>query len=675
MNSDGPEHAKLLYRRTLEDRHADGGLEELLEKLGLEPDGTADDIDRILARLEEPDAFRESLRSQSDDGSFNLLLSLLDVSDVHPPESLRAGLYGETPDEMARLLATLRQFGLFRVKSDGEHVYLLLQPWIRHLLTNELDDLRSARSAEHRCEAPDLPFEQTLALCVNYLRGRTVRLTSKGSIFQRDSSRAEKTFKALYKRAGRDAFLLGITVLERLGCLRFSGGILQTDHDRTRVVLGGETEVRIDALIEEQWDLPLAIILLDALEYRRQQDDADHGWTPLPHLITRGEIFVNTSGRVSIGSIERRARDKLGELVALSMVAADQRPFPTTSYKITASGTRLCKSIYGKGSADVDEVGDEASGGAIVQPNLEILVPLEAPARVHWRVGCVAALKSVDEMCRYVLEKEYAQCVFGREGGNIEEWIALLSDSALHGVPDNVTDTLRSWLTTQGVVQVFKGLVIVLDQSKTDAGRAALTDAGKKLKATQAAPGVFITDSDAVTRTVTTLEQHGLRVIASLDETPSHEGLVSPNSTVVQRTRDALGELRGQYANAREALEEFDGSVRRFLEEEVTLTTPSELGYSCDIAPIGADAVGPWVDSKDQEANRTISTLVHEAVRRGLAIELILTSNSKETRWSILPDSVLKRGSRTCVSGFCPESEEFRVFPLDEIERVRFRSL
>ncbi len=683
--------ARQLYGQTLEHHAVHGGLDVILETLGLEP-GRGDDgetIARIIARVEEP-GFLADLVCTRTEGGVDLLLALLDVGDLHPPRSLAIGLHGEQPADMASLLALLNQIGFVYVKGYSDHDFLMIQPLARLLLADALAEFRGRRAEPPGNEEPP-PVQQLIALCLNFIRSRTLRVTARGELHRGDRKKARELLEPFNGHSPGCVIELGVSLLEKLGCVKIVDGLVRVVPARARRVFDGKGDINTWILSEDRWDLPLALYLLDLLHGR---DTEGAPWTPLSHLVTRGELFLRASEQGRRDGIERRILAKLMELDMLSLVRASTGEPPLVNYRLAAAGRRLLDGLRGaprNGDTPVPPSArsrPQSTRVAIFQPSLDVLVPLDAPARVHWRVGSVAVLESVDSMCRYRLEKEHAQCVFAREGrqDDVDGWVESIVECSQHGVPENLLRTLQSWLGGQGSVSVLDGTIIVLDAAATDAGRAALSDAARKLKARQLAPGVYLVkESSRRSRTISVLESSGLRVDCGLPpvakagvqgagvesarvESDGVETIPDAGDASIERLREQLDEVV-------DVVREFDEAMR-VLDEfgpvsfgEVSFEErPHEDGAGSldDREPIEERA--PWITSNG-DSRTGITTFLHLAVRRGLPIELVLDRDAHT--WPLIPESILKRGSRVYVTGYCPETEELRAFPVDEIVRVR----
>lgn len=677
-----PETAREMYREAVEEMLSQFGEDERPPFLGLKLTGqTPSEAAEAVARATERPGALHTWLSETEPVALDLLVDLIDTGGILPPGTLQQ-LYGnENLERVTAAFTFLRAMGLVIVATDGVLPFLVAQPWARHLLAEKVEELRTRRFRS----APPLarsetPLRQLLALCLNHVRGQAVRVSARGQLYKRHRQKAMRLFEPIDREAGVPHFEIATTMLVEIGGLRIDAdGFLEVVPARAREIVAAAPE-----------DLVLEIlgrtggsrrVWLGALQHLVSAADLfPDGWTTFMHLHVLIEILQEGSSNREPW-LQRDTSTQLVELEVLGLLRrAPSESGDVTWYRITALGRRvlgLIERASPTGEADPEQVASPKTAaattgsGAIVQPNLDVLVPLDAPAEAHWWVGAFARLEAVDRMCRYTLEKEHAQAVFSREGHSAGPWLEAGAGLTPHGLPENVEQTLRSWLSRTWMVEVVRGTVLRVPtggrRAVPDVTLAALADAVRKLKGRTVAPGVFIVpEGTRPSRLRQVLHRHGL--CPDNDE----EEIREPVWDVSAQAIDTGALRRILHAD----LEDIR-TVQRSLADGLCFFDPPGLdsspppggdGKGADAAdPFSGGAPGPW---ETFEAG-AIAPLLHGAVRRGLTVELFLEGAESSAPVTVRPHAVLRRGSRVYLTGLCVQTDEDRAYPLDRIERVR----
>jgi hypothetical protein len=274
----------------------------------------------------------------------------------------------------------------------------------------------------------------------------------------------------------------------------------------------------------------------------------------------------------------------------------------------------------------------------------------------------VARLERVDSMCRYSIDKAHAQAVFSREEIDFAEWIEDARRSAAHGLPENVERTLKTWLARPATAQVESGIVVRVSPSRGDAARAALLEAAKMLGARELAPGVFLARPEVGRRRIAAvLKQSGLRVRFDGDDADEAEGGGAAAGAAFEPAPVALAD---RYRECRE--------INRRIQDEIdALLAPRRRDAAAAASASSAGPAAARLIDESNDLDRSPSRVIHEAVRSGRAIEIVLVRRGVEETWPLEPESVFKRGNRVYVSGYCPQTEDLRAFAVDEVVRAR----
>lgn len=640
MSALTPEHAQAVYRQFLERQFDGEEVGEILRFIDLPAapgEAVAAAARRITEFLAAPGALEQLLSSKCAE-VLRLLLELLDGGLFHLPHALQAILADKSPEEKSAAFFILKKLGLVWMEGAYDPPLIVLQPWAGCLLAEALKSHREERYRQARFTVLErFPLRPLLILGLNRFRGKPLRLNKNGAIFARDRKKGEALFQFFQSAFQVPGFDFAILYLTRLKAL-------QITRDNTL-----EVEARGAGPILRAADAPLQAGLLaarsdgfssglSALEYLGSRaEEYPEGWIPTRHLAS-GEFAVALR-RLSPVSPER-SLEETEELYILGLMEEGKGVQSVDWLRISAAGRRLLAAIEAAGAGGAaggvqaeEEKAVPQELRAVVQPNFEVLIPLDAPPWVHWQVGAAARLESIDAVCRYVMDREHAQYLFTREEIRFEEWLAGAARWGRHGMPENVAETLRAWLARTSAVEVVSGTVVCLQGEMTDAARAALEAAARKLGAQRIAPGVFVVKSpERKSRILQVLQRQGLQVRKKDREAAARAEEWGP-----QRLEALRQELEKSRSRRQQALEE----------------------------------IAAWSHQEPESPSGALSLVLRQLAETGETVEIVLDQNNGSQRWTVQPKSITQRGSRYYVLAECVDTSEYRAFPIDGIARVR----
>jgi hypothetical protein len=695
--------ARDAYHRFLDEDCDQEAVRELAARLGLdfaepaaaaEPDPAAAAgpaagrdlgarVAAVVEELEKPGRLLDVV-GEANERAAVLLLDLLDLGEVHPAGSLRhVGKPGEEA-ELTRAFLELSKLGLTRVVWHAGDPRFVIHPWVGHLLAEPVARLRRERLEKSPLEVTASPaLAPLLTLVLNYHRGEPVRMTTAGNLYKRHLDRAHATFAALGPGEERPCFEFATELLAGWGALSLGAeGFLRVEEARWSALLAAPATDWTFEYIARRASWGFApLLLLDIVE--GFADVLPGGWTRPAHALPHSELFAEEllPGPFAL----RRGLEEL----ALAGLLEHARNEAGSWYRLTASARDLLKRLGvaeadagGDGEhgpplaaragadmeADADADADAVSAGApkpasrgdlaLVQPNLDVLVPLAAPPRIHWWAGAVARLETVDTVCRYRIEKRHALSIFSHGEQDPSAWMAGAKAFSSHGLPDNVEATLRGWLANVAPVDCAEGVLLRLaEEDRTEARAAAIAAAAQELGAKRVGPEVYLVP-EAVKRSrlQRVLRAHGL--------CPTGSGM---DSRAQRGDEEVLPTLVGSRATTRELALRLEAIRlgRADLQEELagTCRPPAPTGSG------GGDG-GATRDTCVSGKPGEISLVLHRAVRNHRAVEIVLRGDESRT-WILLPDAVRRRGSCVYVRGTCVETDEKRSLPLASITQVR----
>lgn len=665
------EQARRLYQDHLEDHFDDDGLLELAEMLGLEltEEDAREAAGLILEALPDAAHLEAFLKAQSG-GAWSLLLRLLELGDVHPPGSYTSGLADLDQEDLTAAFLILRSAGLITATMHGSLPCLAIQPYARLLLTEAVESHRRRRYDEAPPEIRPAPSLSTLlALAVNHCRAHTVRWTRGDSVHRRDGERGNRLFEALAGQGDVIPFEFLLRCLVRLGPLRpgADGHLHVAPAGELELLDRDPVELALDLLSTTTDGVPLHLALLDLA--RGFRDDLPDGWIEDRRLLRTAEMFgVEVRSLLEEPDdperVARVTRRRADELVWCGLLETCPRG-EITWYRISGAGLRVLDRLEGREPTEESAAPAEkgAETGALVQANLEILVPLDAPASTHLEVGTLGRLETVDALCRYRIEKDHVKRVASREGADPSSWRERLERCSAHELPEPVTRTVDDWIQQVATLECERGAVVRLAESDhSDARAQALKNAADSIGATRLAEGIYlIPEGVSAEKAARAFHDEGLRVDLASEPPADSDLTARPDREACERrlSRD-LQDLR-LYGHTFLDPVPFFTSTQRRAEEEEEVRPAEEAGTPA------AGSTGPWVGADSGE----IPAFLHQAVRQNWTVELHLDGSYPVSHRMLQPDTVLRRGSRVYLTGVCLESGENRAFPLDSILRAR----
>ncbi len=249
---------------------------------------------------------------------------------------------------------------------------------------------------------------------------------------------------------------------------------------------------------------------------------------------------------------------------ALAHAAGLLRGFGMLTVEGGADGLRVSEAP--SSAPDATEHPERPPARWIVQPNFEILVPEDVGPHLLGHLGGIADLIAVDRVARFRLTQESVARAVLLPGG-VGAAIERLRTGALHGLPDNVEETVVSWGRRAAVVRPYRGSFLVAGSAE----QAALLRARPELHR-EIAPGVFHVASAPLAFLLKELADEGHAVAPVIGE-GLDLGRNRPQETAsVQAERLRKGIEKTAAATSPE--------LRRRAEEERRLKAEAELAAS-----------------------------------------------------------------------------------------------
>ena len=459
--------------------------------------------------------------------------------------------------------------------------------------------------------------------------------------------------------------------------------------DRARAVLDAPPgQFAIEFLFRNDTSSSLAISLLELM--RKWRKELPGGRTSTGHLLTHGSLH-------DFHYYERDDQRVLRTAVELQMLGLAEHSTMEGGkwFRPSPDGEALLSLLEAEDGPDaLLKDSEEATAEAVAQPNLEVLLPIDAAAEAHWRVGAFAKLTSVDTLCHYEIDKTHCQAVFSRERLIFDDWIEGFARVAKHGVPENIDRTLRAWLGQQAVVELSSGTLLRLRSSDeedgndgstgsetqpaekvSDAVRNNLAEAARKLKAKRIAPDVYLIPEGTRDHKIAAALNENNLISDDLTNDTTRKWSSRP---IEAESADMLKTLRRELEGIRHHRElhldagNFFRLSSPLAEAEDEEEEPAVDGWEVHDPPVDHGSSPAGDDRAFDPRPEEVSELLHSAVRHGKAVEILLDDIYHNASRVIVPESILRRGTQNYLTGFCLETKEHRAFNLEYVRRARF---
>ncbi len=354
------------------------------------------------------------------------------------------GIYSDRLDEIKERLERLGNLGLvFQGGLTGRDPLILL-PTVEPILESHCKNIL----------ARDMDWAEREGYCIsehvlmiNVIQSRKIRCRPGMEPFKKGWAILEETLGSLMdvERVYKE--------LVRLGCLEEKEGRIVVNSGRSMALaMDGDIHYRLWRFFESLKHIPG----LDSRIYT---------------LISDGAISLDRLKRVLFLNMKRfspdmpNAEDTAGTLVDLWTGLG--------ILQVDASGkwVRFSPDVYSALSTGNIEVSySYYSEDVIVQPNMEVLVPMEFDPLDHLNLGEVADLKKADVVNIYRLTKAsiLRSLIKGWIPEKIQQFLERISK---HEVADNVLQTIKGWAKSLKEAHIIKGTFLVFPGGKDNVPR------------------------------------------------------------------------------------------------------------------------------------------------------------------------------------------------------------
>jgi hypothetical protein len=313
-------------------------------------------------------------------------------------------------------------------------------------------------------------------------------------------------------------------------------------------------------------------------------------------------------------------------------------------YKLTPRAAKL-----------LDPPEDEGFRQFYLTPSYEIMAPAGLAPILLFRVGELAELTGCDRANTYkITEVTIEQAL--RKGWRREEVFDFLRESSQIGLPENVENTLRSWMGQEADVEFHE--IVALTVHRSSVRKMESLRQLKPYLLHRFAPGLYAVDRRRIPELVAELQATGFNPAKELRRYPADEDAAEAR----QRLHHLLAEARDQR----------DDPLARAHSAD---TQPEDLHP----VPGSVAAQGAARRQRKQEGPVRVSpaevrAIVDRAVTQGLWLEMVYLSVKEQTRRTIIvaPERItLNREGVQVLVATDVATQTRLTYNLGQIERAR----
>jgi hypothetical protein len=387
-----------------------------------------------------------------------------------------------TGAEWKTAIVRLRQSKLLRTyrKTWGERLFLIAgehYKQLHSLCTPSLEELADGFSKEPGSEQvqadlseyrPTLGFE--LLRFLSTILGEPLNVKKDGTIHKRsihkimsciqlkDEDLSHLEWSYAYQDLYPPVFAVLLDFSLRLGFVRIIGNTASVEREVIESWMKVQTIRQIDHLMYNQWMelcLPNSITLQHfALGLDRM---ASKGWIEVEKLARWAGCCVD----VEKSAAELAAEAEQGWLKPLAA-------FGWVELGV-CSGSRVCRMQLSVGESPEAEASLPLLEQALfVQPDFELLAPIQSSAFLIWMLFQTTELKRTDAMCSFHISKSsYIRA--HEQGYPVSRLIDEMARFAKYGIPDNVAAAIEDWRKQLGRIEIRELLALTcIDRQTAD---------------------------------------------------------------------------------------------------------------------------------------------------------------------------------------------------------------
>ncbi|MBN1335610.1 MAG: helicase-associated domain-containing protein [Deltaproteobacteria bacterium] len=561
---------------------------------------------------------------------------------------------GGHEQEWRRVLQRLGERGLVFASDmrDEEFFYLVPHPLVDHLMEHLEADLSlptfrtdEAKVVDDRPFSPPLDF--SITTLVTYMDQRPPRLTQRSEIYKLHKEEMDGFFAQLWV-SDSELFAFHVDFLMMHGMVELRGDRLAVNRDVLEEWLNLDCEDQRELIFQAlEKRFPHAEWVLWAIH------TGDGDWIPdkplqaLYRRWVRGEDWRRRYQQGLYSQVRTAERESFtfASLVNAGMVQFGlwgQEKF----YRLSPRALNLLAPPR-----------DDGFSQFYLTPSFEIMAPAGLAPILLARIGELAELTGCDRANTYKINQATIEQALAR-GWRREEILDFLRENSQTGLPENVEQTLRSWMGHHGDAEFHD--VVLLTVHRSGIRRLESSKRLKPLLLHRFAPGLYVVDRTRLAEVRAGLEEAGFH--------PSQELRRYPVASEGQVARERLAQA---VAESRQASED-----------------PLARAHARDTDPEDMHPV-PGSGIRDRKSRRNKSNLpprttpeeaekvVLEALSSNQHLEMVyVTRDDRRTLVRVAPERVaINREGASVLVARDVEKDERLTYRITQIERARLLPL
>jgi len=561
-------------------------------------------------------------------------------------------MLGGRESDWARTMQIVSDRGLVFASDQMEDgfYYLVPEPLVDHLVEHLESELllptfqhEDIRIVDQRPFCPPLDF--SLATLATYLDQRPPRLTQRQEVFKAHKDELDRFFAQVWS-PDSELFNLHYDFLMMHGMIELRGDRVAVNRDVVEEWLHLEPEDQRDLVFRAlEKRFPMAEWVLWAVASAKDEWIPEAPLQALYRRWKRGEDWRERFHKGLYHSPRGAEREgySFTPLVACGMLELGiwgQQKF----YKLTPRAAKL-----------LDPPEDEGFRQFYLTPSYEIMAPAGLAPILLFRVGELAELTGCDRANTYkITEVTIEQAL--RKGWRREEVFDFLRESSQIGLPENVENTLRSWMGQEADVEFHE--IVALTVHRSSVRKMEGLRQLKPYLLHRFAPGLYAVDRRRIPELVAELQATGFNPAKELRRYPADQDAAEAR----ERLHHLLAEARDQR----------DDPLARAHSAD---TQPEDLRP----VPGSNAAQGAARQKRKQEgpvrvSPKEVRAIVERAVNQGLWLEMVYLSAKDQTRRTLIvaPERItLNREGAQVLVATDVSTQTRLTYNLAQIERAR----
>ena len=552
--------------------------------------------------------------------------------------------------EWVKTLQVLADKGLVcaTVEQDGQFFYLVPEPLVEFLVEHLTDELAVSvfkhddiRVVNQRPFSPGLDFSVT-TLC-SYIDQRPPRLTQQQEIFKADKQEMDEFFAQLWD-ANSELFHFHIDFLIQHGLVELQGDRLAVNRE---VV---EEWLQLDP--QDQRDLVFRALGM-RFKYAEWVMWSVHSgkgeWVPeqplqaLYRRWTRGEDWRKRFHKGDFAATRTHERESwsFAPLVNCGMLELGewgQEKF----YRLSQRALALLEPPENDGFTQF-----------YLTPSFEIMAPAGIAPMLLFYIGELAELTGADRANTYKITEVTIEQALNK-GWKRDDVLDFLRENSQIGLPENVEQTLKSWMGVSSDVEFHDCVLLTVHKSKIRALEG--TRALRPYLLHRFVPGMYAVDRNKLPEIYAILSEAGIR--------PAKEIHRYPGAPEQAAARARLHEL---LADAREQSE--DPQARAHAAD----TQPEDLHAVPGTGSGGKKRRRKKKDEAPRISAREAKQQLDRAIALGQTMKVVYEGKGgTRTTYKLAPTRLaLNASGDQVVVAKNVETDELRTFKVARIERLK----